>query len=299
MLHCRRSRRAFAPALVALAVPAGIAGLALAPSPAAADEHPDFQLPFPCGQSWRLDTWAHAPALDMVREPDQEGTEGALLVAPADGVVNQSYRHQNAGELIQIDHGDGWFTTYIHLQSRSVDVGDEVDRGDEIGAVGRSGPTANDHPHLHFELAVDEDGDDSATWGFEGSERVEPWFDGVEYGQENGQTWREVESRNCDDEQGDEPEETTTTTVAETTTTAPTTTAPPTTTTVPETTTTTVAETTTTTAPPTTTTTVPVQEAGETLPRTGTSTTTVAAAVGAALLAVGSALALIRRRLAR
>ncbi|MFF0312827.1 hypothetical protein ACFYSC_35850, partial [Streptosporangium sp. NPDC004379] len=27
---------------------------------------PNLQLPFPCGQKWRLDTWAHAPALDMV-----------------------------------------------------------------------------------------------------------------------------------------------------------------------------------------------------------------------------------------
>ncbi|SDM86169.1 hypothetical protein SAMN05421869_1662, partial [Nonomuraea jiangxiensis] len=56
-------------------------GLVATASPAMAA--PALQLPFPCGQQWRLDTWAHAPALDMVKEPDQHGTDGATLVAPA------------------------------------------------------------------------------------------------------------------------------------------------------------------------------------------------------------------------
>jgi murein DD-endopeptidase MepM/ murein hydrolase activator NlpD len=133
----------------------------------------------------------------MVREPDQQGTEGALLVAPAAGVVNMSFYHDNAGNVVQIDHGEGYFTTYLHMQSRSVEVGDVLVRGDEIGAVGRTGPTSNDHPHLHFELGLDSDGDGEASWGFEGAERVNPWFDGVEYGQSDGLTWRDVESLNC------------------------------------------------------------------------------------------------------
>ena len=73
-----------------------------------------MQLPFVCGDAWRLDTWGHAPALDMVREPDQVGTEGAPLRAPADGIVNQSYYHDNAGNLVQIDHGD--LTALLYLQ---------------------------------------------------------------------------------------------------------------------------------------------------------------------------------------
>lgn len=156
-----------------------------------------FQMPFECGQAWRLDTWAHAPALDMVREPDQHGTDGALLRAPAPGVVNQSYYHDQAGNMVQIDHGGGWYTTYIHMQSRSVNVGDVLARGDAIGAVGATGPTSNGHPHLHFELGFDANGDGQTSWGFAGAERVNPWFDGVEYGQANGQTWRDVVSNNC------------------------------------------------------------------------------------------------------
>jgi murein DD-endopeptidase MepM/ murein hydrolase activator NlpD len=156
-----------------------------------------FELPFACGDVWRLDSWGHAPAIDMVREPDQHGTEGAPLFAPAAGIVNQSFYHDNAGNTVQIDHGGGYFTTYIHMESRSVEVGDVLVRGDEIGAVGRTGPTSNNHPHLHFELGIDADGDGEASWGFEGAERVRPWFGGVEYGQDDGLTWRDVESFNC------------------------------------------------------------------------------------------------------
>ncbi|WP_460778415.1 peptidoglycan DD-metalloendopeptidase family protein [Nocardiopsis nanhaiensis] len=157
----------------------------------------DFQLPFECGQEWRLDTWAHAPALDMVREPDQHGTEGAPLLAAAEGTVNMAFWHDNAGNVVQIDHGSDYFTTYIHLESMDVDVGDTVSQGEQIGAVGRTGEGANDHPHLHFELGFDANGDGEASWGTEDSERVNPWFDGEEYGQDNNQTWRDVASANC------------------------------------------------------------------------------------------------------
>lgn len=156
-----------------------------------------FQLPFECGQAWRLDSWAHAPAIDMVREPDQFGTDGATLTAAAAGTVVRSEFHQNAGNLVQLDHGEGWFTTSVHLQSRAVEIGDVVEPGQVIGAVGATGPTSNGHPHLHFEVGFDANGDGSASWGTSDSERVEPWFDGVEYGQSNGLTWRDVVSANC------------------------------------------------------------------------------------------------------
>ncbi|MEU3167800.1 M23 family metallopeptidase [Streptosporangium sp. NPDC006930] len=175
-----------------------VGGLPALPAHATAAA-PNLQLPFPCDQKWRLDTWGHAPALDMVKEPDQHGTEGATLVAPAAGTVNQSFYHSNAGNVIQINHGGGYFTTYLHLQSRAVNVGTKVARGATIGKVGRTGPTANDHPHLHFELGHDSNGDGEASWGFAGSERVKPTFNGVTYGGGNNQTSRNVTSRNCDD----------------------------------------------------------------------------------------------------
>jgi hypothetical protein len=165
-------------------------------SMAASAAAPKFQLPFPCNQKWRLDTWQHAPALDMVKEPNQKGTKGATLIAPAAGTVNQSFYHNNAGNVIQINHGSGWFTTYLHLQSRSVKVGNKVQMGTVIGKVGKTGPTSNYHPHLHFELGYDSNKDGEASWGKKRSERVKPVFNGVTYATKNGQTWRNVTSRN-------------------------------------------------------------------------------------------------------
>ena len=46
-------------------------------------------------------------------------------------------------------------------------------------------------------MGWDADGDGEASWGFEGAERVNPWFDNVEYGQDNAVTWRDVTSNNC------------------------------------------------------------------------------------------------------
>jgi hypothetical protein len=169
---------------------------------AAPGPRPDFQLPFPCGQKWQLNSWAHAPALDMVKEPDQVGTEGAPFVAAADGVVRQSFFHDNAGNMIQIDHGGGWFTTGIHLQSRSVSVGQRVTQGQVVGRVGHTGPTSNGHPHLHFEQAYDANGDGRATWGAENTERVVQVFDGKQYATQNGQEYNNVTSQNCPENPG-------------------------------------------------------------------------------------------------
>jgi hypothetical protein len=142
-----------------MAIGTGATLVALASTAQAAGPRPPFQLPFPRGQQWRLDSYdsGHAPALDMVKEPDQHGTNGALLVAPAAGRVSRSFRHEHddgsgAGNVIQIDHGGGWFTTYLHLQSRSVSVGQQVRQGQEIGRVGATGSTSNGHPQPAFRV---------------------------------------------------------------------------------------------------------------------------------------------------
>ncbi|MET0417703.1 MAG: VCBS repeat domain-containing M23 family metallopeptidase [Actinoplanes sp.] len=157
---------------------------------------PNFQAPFPCGTAIRAESFGHAPALDIFRNPTS-ATEGAPLVAPAAGVVNQSYSNPaGAGNIVQINHGGGWFTTYIHLQSRAVSVGTHVQRGTSIGRVGHTGETSNGVPHVHFEMAVDRNGDGQAEWGYANPERVPAVFNGVTYGQANSQT-SYVTSRNC------------------------------------------------------------------------------------------------------
>jgi Peptidase family M23 len=157
---------------------------------------PNFQAPFPCGTAIRAESFGHAPALDIFRNPTS-ATEGAPLVAPAAGVVNQSYSNPaGAGNIVQINHGGGWFTTYIHLQSRAVSVGSHVQRGTPIGKVGHTGETSNGVSHVHFEMAVDRNGDGQAEWGYVNPERVPPVFNGVTYSQANSQT-SYITSRNC------------------------------------------------------------------------------------------------------
>jgi PKD repeat protein len=51
---------------------------------------------------------------------------------------------------IQIDHGNGYRTNYIHLSQRGITDGQDVSMGDIIGVSGDTG--AEGHPHLHFSV---------------------------------------------------------------------------------------------------------------------------------------------------
>ena len=53
------------------------------------------------------------------------------------------------GQLVVLDHGNGWTTYYAHLNSIAVRCGQTVPRGGLIGAVGTTGNSSG--PHLHFE----------------------------------------------------------------------------------------------------------------------------------------------------
>jgi hypothetical protein len=155
---------------------------------------PRFELPFRCGQRWRLDTWGHSPALDMVREPQRE-TRHSEVRAAASGTVVTSRWHDASGNVVQIRHRNRWFTTYIHLERRTVKVGQKVRRGDRIGTVGMTGSEGHT-PHLHFEVAWI--GKGTPDWGHPGAPRVPVRFHGKTYtGQ--GRTWKHVVSRNCRD----------------------------------------------------------------------------------------------------
>ncbi|MEU6712448.1 M23 family metallopeptidase [Nonomuraea sp. NPDC046802] len=170
--------------LVGVAQPAN-AGVSSAKGP-----RPVMQLPFPCEQKLRLNTWSHAPALDMVREP-QKLTMRSKLIAPAAGTVIMSKEHPNAGNVIKINHGGGWYTVYLHLDSRSVAVGARLTRGSVLGFVGSTGTKS---AHLHFETWYDSNGDGKVGWGRPGRERVPSVFNGVQYSRPE---YRNVVSRNC------------------------------------------------------------------------------------------------------
>ena len=58
------------------------------------------------------------------------------------------------GNEIVVDHGYGMMTMYGHLSKIFVVVGQEVKRGQVIGAVGMTGRTTG--PHLHYEVIVND-----------------------------------------------------------------------------------------------------------------------------------------------
>lgn len=68
---------------------------------------------------------------------------GSPILASADGYVHQQFYPGG----IEIRHGNGWFTTYMHM-SWHVAPGTTVKRGDRIGTMGSVG---SNYPHLHYE----------------------------------------------------------------------------------------------------------------------------------------------------
>nr|WP_202894430.1 M23 family metallopeptidase [Kribbella italica] len=54
------------------------------------------------------------------------------------------------GRQVQVEHADGTVTWYNHMSKFSVEVGETVYAGDQVGAVGVTGNTTG--PHLHFEV---------------------------------------------------------------------------------------------------------------------------------------------------
>jgi murein DD-endopeptidase MepM/ murein hydrolase activator NlpD len=77
---------------------------------------------------------------------------GTEVEAPADGIVLQAGPDAGYGNSILIDHGYGITTRYGHLSRIDVVVGQEVKRGQDIGAVGMTGRATG--PHLHYEVHI-------------------------------------------------------------------------------------------------------------------------------------------------
>ena len=83
---------------------------------------------------------------------DFAGAQGnAVYAADAGTVVYSGWNTWGYGNLIIIDHGNGWQTLYAHLSQINVGCGAAVGQGDIIGLVGMTGGTSTG-PHLHFEM---------------------------------------------------------------------------------------------------------------------------------------------------
>jgi murein DD-endopeptidase MepM/ murein hydrolase activator NlpD len=81
---------------------------------------------------------------------DFAGRQGAEVVAVASGVVIWSGDRYGYGELVEVNHGNGYVTRYAHNADNLVAVGDTVKRGQIIARMGDTGRATG--PNLHFEV---------------------------------------------------------------------------------------------------------------------------------------------------
>jgi LysM repeat protein len=83
---------------------------------------------------------------------DIAGAEGAPVYAADSGVVTLASSGWNGGygNVVMIDHGNGYATLYGHLSQINVGVCQSVGAGQVIGAIGNTGNSFG--AHLHFEV---------------------------------------------------------------------------------------------------------------------------------------------------
>ncbi|HEX3844809.1 MAG TPA: M23 family metallopeptidase [Steroidobacteraceae bacterium] len=81
---------------------------------------------------------------------DFAAPEGERIRAVAAGIVTWAGPRGGYGNMVQIDHGNGYATRYGHADRVLVHVGETVNRGDALALVGNTGRSTG--PHVHFEV---------------------------------------------------------------------------------------------------------------------------------------------------
>src|SRR5690606_38774912 len=81
---------------------------------------------------------------------DFDARTGDPVMAVADGVVSYSGVRSGYGNVVEIDHGNGYVTRYAHNSRNTVQVGDLVRVGQQIARAGSTGRSTG--AHVHFEV---------------------------------------------------------------------------------------------------------------------------------------------------
>lgn len=81
---------------------------------------------------------------------DFEANTGDPVLTVADGVVTYSGVRSGYGNVIEVDHGNGYVTRYAHNSRLTRQVGDLVRRGQEVAKAGSTGRSTG--AHVHFEV---------------------------------------------------------------------------------------------------------------------------------------------------
>jgi len=81
---------------------------------------------------------------------DFDANTGDPVMTVADGVVSYSGVRSGYGNVVEVDHGNGFVTRYAHNSRNTVQVGDLVRVGQEIAKAGSTGRSTG--AHVHFEV---------------------------------------------------------------------------------------------------------------------------------------------------
>lgn len=100
--------------------------------------------------------WAFHAGIDFI------GPLRSPILATAPGVVVFAGRKGPYGRSVEIDHGLGIKTRYAHMSSITVQTGDTVPYGRQVGTMGSTGRSTGQH--LHYEILLDDEQIDPAKF---------------------------------------------------------------------------------------------------------------------------------------
>ena len=79
--------------------------------------------------------------------------QGESVVAAADGVVKEvTHSTKGLGNVVTIDHGNGYVTYYGHNSSLLVSVGEHVHKGQQVARMGSTGISSGNHCDFRIQL---------------------------------------------------------------------------------------------------------------------------------------------------
>ena len=81
---------------------------------------------------------------------DIAGKEGTEIIAVAGGVITWSDRRWGYGNMVEVNHGNGYVTRYGHCSKLLIKEGEAVKKGQIIALMGSTGRSTG--PHVHFEV---------------------------------------------------------------------------------------------------------------------------------------------------
>lgn len=124
---------------------------------ASAATNDGWRLPYQAGQRPTLNSRAFDPEVythTNFAAFDFASTNGIIVAAKSGKVIFSGYQENNFGNVLVIQSQDGSIGLYAHLNSKNVNLDDNVSRGQQIAAEGWTGnvlPKGPGGKHLHFE----------------------------------------------------------------------------------------------------------------------------------------------------